>query len=90
VAEAAVGPDHPDVALTLNGLAELHRAQGDYPTAEPYFARALAIREEALGDDHPDVALTLASMAALYRVTGREEEAGRLEERAAAIRSIKR
>ena len=33
VAEQNVGRDHPDVALSLNNLAELYRTQGDYAKA---------------------------------------------------------
>ena len=50
-------PDHPDVATSLNNLAELYRTQGDYAKAEPLYKRSLAIREKALGPDHPDVAI---------------------------------
>ena len=35
VAEQALGPDHPDMAASLNNLAELHSAKGDYAQAEP-------------------------------------------------------
>ena len=34
VAEMNVGPYHPDVATSLNNLAELYRAQGQYAHAE--------------------------------------------------------
>jgi hypothetical protein len=53
VAEKNLGPDHPQVATSLNKLAELHRAQGQYARAEPPCKRALAIWEKALGPDHP-------------------------------------
>ena len=56
IREKALGPDHPDVAQSLNNLAELYQAQGRYAEAEPLYKRALAIREKALGPDHPDVA----------------------------------
>ena len=52
----ALGPDHPNVATSLNNLAELYRNQGKYAEAEPLYKRSLAIREKALGPDHPDVA----------------------------------
>ena len=32
--EKNVGPDHPDVATSLNNLAELYRIQGQYTQAE--------------------------------------------------------
>ena len=53
IREKALGPDHPDVALALNNLAELYRNQGRYAEAEPLYKRALAIEEKALGPDHP-------------------------------------
>ena len=78
------------MATSLNNLAMLYRAQGQYAEAEPLYKRSLAIREKALGPDHPDVATSLENMARLYRATKREKEAEELEARAARIRSIKR
>ena len=43
VAEQNVGPDHPDVATSLNNLAMLYQAQGHYAKAEPLFKKSLAI-----------------------------------------------
>ena len=54
--EKALGPEHPDVANSLNNLAALYQAQGRYAEAEPLYKRALAISEKALGPEHPDVA----------------------------------
>ena len=90
VAEKNVGPNHPDVATSLNNLAELYRTQGQYAQAEPLYKRALAINEKALGPNHPDVAWILENMAPLYRATDRQREAEKLEERAAAIRAVSR
>ena len=42
-----VGPDHPNVAPSLNDLALLYKAQGLYAKAEPLCKRSLAIREKA-------------------------------------------
>ena len=55
IAEKALGPEHPNVATSLNNLAELYRAQGQYAEAEPFYKRALAIWEKALGPEHPSV-----------------------------------
>jgi CHAT domain-containing protein/Tfp pilus assembly protein PilF len=70
VREKALGPDHPDVATSLNDLAELYEAKGDYARAEPLHLRALAIREKALGPFHPQVAATVNNLAELYRAKG--------------------
>jgi tetratricopeptide (TPR) repeat protein len=75
------------VAISLNNLAELYRAQGKYSEAEPLYKRALVIWEKVLGPDHPHIATVLENMAEFYREIDREEEAKRLEERVKRIRS---
>ena len=37
IREKALGPEHPDVAQSLNNLAELYRSQGRYADAEPLY-----------------------------------------------------
>jgi hypothetical protein len=72
---AAAGPRATDAyiefftatAWSLNGLAELYRAQGQYTKAEPLHQRALAIREKALGPEHPEGATSLENYARLLR-----------------------
>ena len=63
--EAALGPNHPEVATNLNNLAGLLREERDYAGAEPLYRRSLAIREAALGPNHPDVANSLNNLAGL-------------------------
>ncbi len=55
---------------SLNNLAALHQAQGDYAAARPLYERALAIREAALGPEHPDVATSLNNLAGLHYAQG--------------------
>ena len=86
IREKALGPDHPDVAISLNNLAELYRAQGQYGKAEPLYQRSLAIKEKALGPEHPDVAISLNNLAELYKAQGRYGKAEPLYQRALAIR----
>jgi len=78
------------VATSLNNLAELYRALGNYAKAEPLLKRALATWGKALGPDHPDVATSLGNLALLYRATNRINLAVPLEQRAAQIRAIER
>jgi tetratricopeptide (TPR) repeat protein len=85
IREKALGPDHPDVATSLNTLAELYREQGRYADAEPLYQRALAISEKARGPDHPDVATLLNNLAELYRAQVRYADAEPLDRRALAI-----
>ncbi len=69
-----LGDSHPDVAQSLNNLAELYRAMGRYEEALPRFQDALTMRKKHLGDSHPDVATSLNNLAGLYRAMGRYEE----------------
>ena len=80
--ERALGPDHPQVATSLNNLAALCQSQGDYTGALPLHERALAIRERALGPDHPQVAESLNNLATLYWTQGDYGSALPLYERA--------
>jgi tetratricopeptide (TPR) repeat protein len=59
IREKALGPEHPDVARSLNNLANLYRDKGDYARAETIYQRALAIREKAFGLENPEVAASL-------------------------------
>ena len=43
------GPDHPNVAYSLENLGDLRRLMGQYDEALQLHERALAIREAALG-----------------------------------------
>ncbi len=85
VAEKNVGPDHPDVAASLDTLAEIHMALGRYAVAEPLFQRSLAISEKALGPDHTDVAVSLNNLAELYLTQGRYARAEPLFKRSLEI-----
>jgi CHAT domain-containing protein len=86
IKEKAFGPDHPDVALSLNNLAQLYHAQGRYTDAEPMYKRSLTIREKTLGADHPDVAASLNNLAELYRTQGRYADAESRYKRSLAIK----
>ena len=86
VRENAIGPDHLEVAASLNDLAVVHWYRGQYAEAEPLNERALAIRESALASDHPMVANSLTLKAMLSAVQGRVNDAQPLYERALAIR----
>ncbi|MEQ8957186.1 MAG: tetratricopeptide repeat protein, partial [Coleofasciculus sp. C2-GNP5-27] len=69
-----LGDNHPDVATSLNNLAELYRFQGRYEKAEPVYLDALALFKRLLGENHPDVASSLDNLAGLYKAQGRYEE----------------
>jgi tetratricopeptide (TPR) repeat protein len=75
VTEETFGSDHPNVAISLNKLAELYIAKGNYAEIEPLYKRMLNICENAFGPDHPDVAVSLNKLAELYYNQGRYTEA---------------
>ena len=85
IREKVLGAEHPDVAQSLNNLAELYRIQGRYKQAEPLYQRALHIREKALEPEHPDVAKNLHNLAELYRVKGQYTQAEPLYQHALHI-----
>jgi tetratricopeptide (TPR) repeat protein len=86
IREKALGPDHPDVASSLNNLGNVYLRQGHYAESEPLHMRALAIREKALGPDHPDVAYCLNGLALTFRDQGRYQEAEGLLSQALSTR----
>jgi serine/threonine-protein kinase len=64
VRDRELGPEHLDVAESLNNLGLL-RLEQSRKEAEPLFRRALAIREKVLGPEDPEVAEVLGSLGSL-------------------------
>ena len=73
--EQSLGPDHPNVAHTLNNLARLLQAANRLSEAEPLLSRALGIDEQTLGAEHPRVARDINNLALLLKDTNRLAEA---------------
>lgn len=82
IQERALGPDHPEVARTLNYLAVLFWCQGKYTEVETLYRRTLQIRERAPDSDHLEVARTLNNLALLFWSLGKYEQAEPLYQRA--------
>jgi CHAT domain-containing protein/tetratricopeptide (TPR) repeat protein len=85
VAEAALGAQHPDVAVHLLNEGNLLRVTGDLAAAKERYERALQVLEASLGPDHPSVATALTNMAGLSSQLGDRAGTGALLERAVAI-----
>jgi tetratricopeptide (TPR) repeat protein len=83
--EKTVGPIHPDLAKSLNNLAELYRIQNRGTEAEAMHQRILAIRERTLGPNHPDVAKSLNNLALIYHAQKRNAMAETYYRRAISI-----
>jgi len=79
IREQQLGPEHPDIAESLYGLAKLSQHQEKYERAESLYQRALAIRAKRLGLTHPDTQETRRDYAVFLRVVGRDAEAAVVE-----------
>jgi tetratricopeptide (TPR) repeat protein len=64
VRERALGSDHPDVAASLNNLAELYYDQGRYSEAESLYRRALSIAGKVLRTNHPQTEIYRSNLKA--------------------------
>jgi eukaryotic-like serine/threonine-protein kinase len=73
--EKALGPDDPDVAISIGNAATFLEESGDTAGAAEYGARALRIMEATLGLDHPSSAVVLTNQAEFLNRLGRYEEA---------------
>jgi tetratricopeptide (TPR) repeat protein/CHAT domain-containing protein len=85
IREKTLGPKHPDVAVSLEGLAELYTALGNFTKAESLLKQALDINETALGPEHPYVGDTLNKLATLYLTLREYAKAESLLKRALEI-----
>jgi serine/threonine-protein kinase len=61
---------HPDVALSLEHVAELRAWKGDYAAAERLHREGLALRRETLGPDDPQVAESASLLAGVLYERG--------------------
>jgi tetratricopeptide (TPR) repeat protein len=86
IQEKALGPNHPDVANSLNNLALLYQTKARYADAESLLNRSLAIGENVFGPDNPGVATSQSNLANLYVFQARYADAETLYKRALAIR----
>jgi eukaryotic-like serine/threonine-protein kinase len=84
---AAVGDEHPDLALYADKLAAAHRARGQLRDALRLHDRSLVLRVAAFGDDDRAVATTLYHRALTYLEGGDIDRANADLSRAEAIRT---
>lgn len=85
IRERLFGPDHVDVAASLQGVADVFENRGRYAEAGELYRRAVEIKERALGPDHPEVGRTLNGLANSFTYQGRYDEAKALYERIITI-----
>ena len=81
-----LGPEHPDVAQSLDSVGRLMHATGDLEAAGSLYRQALEIRRRLLGAEHADVATSLDNLATQLHDTSQLVEAERLYRQALEMR----
>ncbi len=81
-----LGPQHPEVAITLTRLGAFLRMQKRYNEAEAAYKESLKVAELTYGNEHPEVATILTNLAMLLRVQTRYAEAESLLKQALSIK----
>jgi tetratricopeptide (TPR) repeat protein len=80
--ERLLGPDHPDLATTLNNLARVLVEQRKFAAAEPLLTRAVNIYLKQRDETHDDLAFFFSNLALAKAGLGKSAEAQALFERA--------
>ena len=84
----APGPEHYQIALTLDDLAGIAVNLGEFPEAEELYRRAVAIHEKVNPVENLALAETLEHYATLLRRVNRAADAESQEFRARTIRNV--
>jgi tetratricopeptide (TPR) repeat protein len=85
IQERDYGPNHRDLAPTLNGLGDIWHELGKPAKARQFYERALAIEEREYGPDHREIASTLINLGNAWGDLGKPAKARQFIERALAI-----
>lgn len=85
VCVAALGPDHPDVAIILRNMGILKASLRGYAEADVLLSRSLSVTNRVLGQEHPLVAVTMRTIAVFQAVQGHYGEAERFIRRSLEI-----
>ena len=70
IGEAALGREHPQVAIYVNNLGAVLKESGDLAGAGVNFERALKIGEVVNGPDHPNVAIRANNLGMVLQDLG--------------------
>jgi tetratricopeptide (TPR) repeat protein len=88
IRESELPPNHPDIATSLNDLAEYFRHQRRYKDARILFEKSLAIFERSVAPDSDLIASSLNNLSVLYHEEGDHETALTLLKRAINIEEL--
>ncbi len=83
--EHVLGPNHPDLGITLNNLARMLIDQRRYAEALPMMERAIAVVERQRGTKVDDLVFFYGNLAIARANTGRRAEAAGLFDHAARL-----
>jgi eukaryotic-like serine/threonine-protein kinase len=83
--ERALGPDQPDLGISLNNVAVILDELGQLDEAVEHGRRAVELVERGFGPDHPRTALLLSNYSEYLVRCGRCDEAVEAAERALAV-----
>lgn len=86
VRKLKLGPDHPEVAVSITDLARLLKDQGKYLEAEQLYGQVVAIYEKQLGLEHAMVAVALNNLGGILEMEGKYPEAEATYRRVLQIR----
>ncbi|MEN8165968.1 MAG: tetratricopeptide repeat protein [Pseudomonadota bacterium] len=86
IVEESLGPRHLTVALAADDLAEVYRANGQYPDAAALYQRALDILDRSPPKEPQHLATVLNNLGLLYLDTGAYTRAEALISRALTLR----
>jgi tetratricopeptide (TPR) repeat protein len=83
--EAALGADHPEVAVALNNLAAIVQSRGAVVEAVSLYRRVIAVKEARFGAGSPALAVPLNNLGTALLAQGRADEATAVHERALGL-----
>jgi len=87
VAEKTFGPEHANVAESLDNLAVYLQAENKFDEAERLYERALKIIEKSFGPESEYLGIFLNYLSNFYKKIGKPGVAKQMEDRAAQIRA---
>ena len=85
IQEKTLGENHPDTAISYNGMASAYRGLGNYKKALKYYKKTLSIREKTLGENHPHTVMMYDSIGSIYKELDDYEQALKYHKKALEI-----
>ena len=80
-----IGPEHRDIARSLQAFAAMYQAQGRFEEAEPLYRESLSMSRKLLGDEHQFVLECMVGYAVVLQGLDRFEEANSMMRHVLAV-----